>query len=366
MIAEEADAAISSIDYHFHGLERLLVAAQEVALAHAENWIERRLAQISAVQGQSLTSTACAAIVAAVIDDWSEGSRMLAMAWRESSRAARNSSSRESHARWTAVWRRFWSEACRYIGLPEHGEALALFFDGECAQHLLRWNRALDRALLDETVGALINFLSDRRIEPAPVRSAYRAVVQDEHGGVLDVPGTPADPLEAAAAEILATQGISALTFRAVAERAGTTLGSASYHFQSKHRMVRRAFEHLYRGAAGEAAPLTDVSADDLLTMVVQTIAKGDQPILRAFDEITQYISRSEDYAPLRGVIRSYRDPAATWLLEALLDAPGRIPSSLAGAFSSICRGLDHLSLAAGSAEAERIGSHTFGHFTRL
>jgi AcrR family transcriptional regulator len=163
----------------------------------------------------------------------------------------------------------------------------------------------------------------------------------------------------------LSTQGLAALTFRSVASRAGVTLGNASYHFGSKSRMIRRAFEHLYRSNASEPAMASQSSAGDLLRIVVSAIAEGNQPVLRAFDEIILHISRGEDHTLLRGAIRGYRDPAATWVLEALLDAPGRVPSSLAGAFSSICRGIDHLSLAIGSAEARRVGEHALSRFWR-
>ncbi|MFX5684473.1 TetR/AcrR family transcriptional regulator, partial [Acinetobacter baumannii] len=42
-LAQAADQPVSSIDYHFDDLERLLITSQQWAVRHARQWCERQL-----------------------------------------------------------------------------------------------------------------------------------------------------------------------------------------------------------------------------------------------------------------------------------------------------------------------------------
>ena len=56
--------------------------------------------------------------------------------------------------------------------------------------------------------------------------------------------------MDAAAASLLTEGGVAALTFRAVAGRAGATLGQTAYYFGSKTQLLGAAFDTLYQQIA--------------------------------------------------------------------------------------------------------------------
>jgi AcrR family transcriptional regulator len=201
--------------------------------------------------------------------------------------------------------------------------------------------------LLHEDVATLLAFFERAEMAPALVRSAYRRAVDAAHGGLAAPSPEEPDALDRAAATVMQERGIAALTFRNVAAQAGTTLGRTAWHFGSKTTLLERAFEQLYRDVAGMPPLDGSVTKEEMLAQVIAAVTGGTQPILRAFDEIILHIARSPDHMPLRGAIRVYRDPAATWVLNTLLADAGPVPPSLASVFSSICRGLDHYSLTA-------------------
>ncbi len=345
-ITARAGLTASSVDYHFGKVEHLYGAAQDYALGLAQHWTDERIEQVHALQRQDLGLAARAAIVGGIIDDWAQGQRHLAMAAREASAAARGGGDCLPHRRWTDLWLAFWHDMAAALGISDAGTTLAMFHDGVGTQHLLCWNRTLDLALLHEDVATLLAFCDDGEMAPDPVRSAFRRAVDAAHGGLAAASRAEPDALDRAAAAVMQDHGIAALTFRNVAARAGETLGRTAWHFGTKTALLERAFEQLYRDAAGLPPPVGGVAKEDMLAQVIAAVTGGSQPILRAFDEIILHIARSPDHVPLRGAIRAYRDPAATWVLEGLLADSGPVALSLASVFSSICRGLDHYSLA--------------------
>lgn len=344
-IARKAGAAPSAIDYHFGSLEHLYGATQCRALDLADAWMHRRLGELEPLAGTLLTLPARSAIIAGTIDDWNRTERQLAMAARESVAASRSGGSREPHLRWTCLWLNFWQQAAAHIGMAPAADMLAMFHDGEGAQHLMCWNRTLDLALLAENVSALLAFSDNGEMLPSPVRIAYRTAVKTPWLDPAMSDSVPS-PLDRAAATILQEQGIAGLTFRNVADQAGETLGRTSWHFGTKTALLERAFEQLYREVAGQPPPTGSVMREEMLGQITSAVSSGEQPILRAFDEIILHIARSQEHIALRGAIRAFRDPAANWVLASLLASGEPVSPALASAFSSICRGLDHYSLA--------------------
>jgi len=362
-VASEADVAVSAIDYHFGKLEHLYGAAQARAFALADQWLQARLVLTSALEGQNLGAHGIACAISSIIDDWAEAQRPLAMARREASAMARDGRDAQSHILWTALWRDFWTRMSGILGVPQQSETVAAFCAGEVTQHLLRWKRPLDQALLGETVKAFVDQILGERIGASMVRQAYSELAEREYRGSIDIDEQAPAALDAAAADLLKERGLSALTFRAVADRAATTLGHASYHFGSKTRMLQRAFDQLYRTASEGGSELGEWGRDAVLEAVLRAVVGGSNPILRAFDEVIAHIARSEDHLPLRGIIRGYRDPAASWALAGLLSSPASPSPALAAAFSSLCRGIDHLALALEPQEAERLGRAVLEQF---
>lgn len=354
-IVARARASPSSIGYHFGDLEQLYEAAQRQALVMAEKWMKGCLEEVSLLHGHVVCAATRASVIANLVDEWCEKQRPLAMARIEAADAARHGAM-EIHRAWLALWKQFWSDCAEALDMAEHAPVLTAFVDGEAVQHLLRWRRVLDRALLDETVLALIRYLDGASQIPAEVRPAYQAQARaEQRTDSSDASLDAGSHLDLCAADILAESGLSCLTFRAVATRANSTLGQTSYYFGSKSRMVRQAFEQLYsqRFTDNDAdSPL--LAAGNVTDAVVAGITQADSSILSAFDEIILVISRSREFDDMRGLIRSFPDPAAVHILRSISGNSDVVSTALAAALSSVCRGVDRMTLA-GSTREERL-----------
>jgi AcrR family transcriptional regulator len=333
-VVGKAAAAQSSIHYHFGDMERLYLVATKAALREGQAWMEAQLAQLGAFAGEPLSAALQASLIASTIADWTAGQRRLAMAWRHA-----------PDAEWQAAWDAFWSRLATILGLGEHADCLACFAAGEAARHLLVWNPPLDRALLEETTSTLTLWLSEQRLGAESVRSTYRALAKRGYGMPvlhLDLPGTQ---IANVAAELLAEQGHAGVTFRAVATRAGVTLGKVIHVFGTKSALLHAALHKLYEREALGGDPdqllarsfAPDVMLDRLLAAVTGT----HQPVLTAYDEIERAIYNGDDHAALRGLVRAMDDPSGTWALQQMLG--GRRPSaSLVAVFSAIIRGIGY------------------------
>jgi AcrR family transcriptional regulator len=367
MVSAQARASVSAIDYHFGSLEQLFVRAQDDAIGRAGDWMDGISKDLSGLGRADVPATMLASLIATIIDEWTEAQRPLALAWREAHAVARaRPGLGQAHGEWSRLWGAFWSDLCSGFGLPDKADLVALFFDGEATQHLIRWRRPLDRTLLDETVLALSRFAIEGVTAPTSrVRhtsqdladEAYRTVSQKRDGSAL----------EDAAAALLAEEGVASLTFRAVAKRAGATLGAASHHFGSKADMLRQAVQRLYetglnRSLSDPAAALPS-TPEGMVDSIVANVNGGREPILRAFDEITLNLCRGESHDALCGLIRGFRDPIAQAVLEKLLAVRGGASASLAAAMSSVVRGYSHRSLGMAREDGEELGRRAMGTF---
>lgn len=366
MVAREADASVSAIDYHFGNLEQLFVHAQSAALQEAEAWLEELLVEIRGLAPASLPVPARAALLASVIERWTGDQRPLALAWREANAAAANPELSDPHRRWTALWRGVWARLCEEGVFSGNPDLLALFFDGEASQHLIRWHHLLDRALLDETTFALFQFMECHSSPSSAVRIRYQDLAEREYR--LDF-GEREDftAIDDAAAAILGESGLASLTFRSVAKRANSTLGAVSYHFGSKSKMLRLALQRIYEGSAGESR-LNRVDAlpadrEAVVNHLLSVLADQRLPLMRALDEIILNLSRGEDDRALGGVIRGFRDPLGRALLGKVLGDSEYSSPALAAVFSSVVRGLFHWSVAVNADILREIGRPALDHF---
>jgi len=334
-LVHRADAAQAAIHYHFGDLERLYSEASSVALAQAQGWMDATLAELDGIgglAGHDVPAPLQASLIASVIADWTIGQRRLAMAARFAPSAG-----------WERAWDALWAGIAARIGLADHAAALTCFASGESARHLLVWNPALDRALLEETAAALVLWLRQRGFAADPVRAAHQRLA---HGG-YDSPAPRNDALasriEQAAADLLAEQGHAGLTFRAVAARAGVTLGKVIHACGTKSELLRGALHRLYeREALGDdraAFVAKNRPAEVVLGHLLDAVLAGQQPVLRAYDEIERAIYNGPEYADLRGVVRSMEDPSGTWALQQMLGGR-QPPDALVAGFSAIIRGI--------------------------
>ncbi len=167
--------------------------------------------------------------------------------------------------------------------------------------------------------------------------------------------------LIAAAEVIVATQGLSGLTVRAVAERAGTTTRGVYSVLGSKagvlEALASRAFEHLREGL--EAMPETDDPSADLVAAgaVMYRGFVNDHPTLFriAFQRIAPNLSLSDE------VLASRRRSWSTLerKVRRVADAggiPNRSVRDAAVEFNAVCEGLGNAELRGGTLRAIETG----------
>lgn len=339
-VVHHAGAALSAIHYHFENIERLYLAASDAALERAKAWMMTQRLSLAPLAGQPLNVSLQASILTSLIADWTVTQRPLAIAARRAPSAA-----------WLAAQEGFWQDAARAIGLSDHAATIACFANGEAARHLLVCHPALDRALLEETVTALLAWLAERRLIPETVRPVHQANARARY----HAPMRGADPefvaVAGAAADLLARKGHAGITFRAVATEAGVTLGKVIHLFGSKSELLRCALHRLYeREALGDRPALfvaQSLPPDTLMEHLLTAVLTGKQPVLRAYDEIELAIYNGAEFHTLRGMVRSMDDPSGAWALQQLTQQP-LAPGSLIAALSAVIRGIGfHASLAA-------------------
>ncbi len=355
-ISRLAQTPVSGIYHHFGSLEQLFLSAHEQAQRESERWCAARLAELEG--GVPMSRDAFAPLLAALIDQWCEEERRLAFAWRECQLiAAREDRYVPVCERWAAMWRSFWEEVCTRCGHGGHGAHTAYLFDGEATLHLMRWRRPVDRAALDDMCAGWNDWLCGR-----PVRAGHwRQFAREQADLALPeqtISSGTMEQIAEAAADVLAQEGMAALTHRAVAARAGLTLGVVSYNFRSSAELVRAAFEMIYRkavesggGTVPEAVTLTD---EQLLARYSNPPPRNDR-ILPAIDELMLAAARDGDLRDFAPQLRYRRGRTSGGLLRAIL---GRDVAPLEAAlFSGVISGHRKTCFGLTPAEAARAGA---------
>jgi len=331
-LVQEAGAAQSAIHYHFGDIERLYLKASHTALTQAERWMADRLAVLAPMADEPPAPTLAAALLADTIAEWTGGQRRLAIASR-----------RVPGPGWERAEQAFWTRLADILGLGDHAATIVCFARGEAARHLLVWNPPLDRALLEETAAALVTWLTERRLAAETVRPLHRALARRGYSEPVQGNAPEFAGIAAAAADLLAEQGHAGVTFRAVAARAGVTLGKVIHFVGTKARLLALALHRLYErealGDAREAFIAQTIPPHEMLGHVLEAVLGGSQPVLRAYDEIELAICHGAEFHPMRGMVRSMEDPSGAWALTQMLGgiAP---PASLVAGFSDVIRGV--------------------------
>ncbi|MFC3443831.1 TetR family transcriptional regulator [Sphingobium rhizovicinum] len=247
-ISVTASVPVSSIYHHFGSLERLFLVAQEEAQGRARLWCADRLAQLD---GLSVGAAAFPAFFATLVDDWATGQRPIAFAWREGQLwRTESEAAAQVRADWTLLWSAFWRQACAHFGVQSQASLIEYFFDNEAFTHMIAWRRAVDRAGLDEFARGVGAWLTGHPVPPAPWRDFARLEALSNAPDAPEHDGTTSQIAEAAAA-LIEEAGPSAVTHRAVAERAGLTLGVVSHKRRTKAELLQVGFEAVYVSAVG-------------------------------------------------------------------------------------------------------------------
>lgn len=321
------DAPVSSIYHHFGSLEHLLLASQQQCIVEASLWCDRQWQQFD---GLRASPVAFAGFFAQIVDAWCEEQRGLAFAWRECQLLAHESAQFVDATRqWAALWAHFWSEAGQRFGLGAGSIVAQRVFENESFFHMIRWRRLVDRAALDETARVLGAWLTGSAIPPAPWREFAREEALRSMPTLPDRDETAARIVETAA-RIIDEDGLARLTHRAVAERAGLTLGTVSHRFRTKPALLEAAFEGLYRANVERLqaeAPARDALrpadlADDLAAMVLRGgnargsdelfVATARDASLRQFGAQLRYLRGRTSRSALQDLVGTGREVGVT------------------------------------------------------
>lgn len=263
----------SMIYYHFSDVEHLYLAAQAESIADAGRWCDAQTVMLDAL-GEHLPADTFAPVLAQLTDSFCTDQRRLALAWRECQiLAARRPLFRPARAAWTGLWRDFWQRTCERFGLGEVADMVHYFFEGEGCLHLMPWNRAADRAALDEAARAWGGWLIGGVCREAPWRRELVAQAR-RLSAAVELRGETLQRIAAAAARLLLAEGPGAINHRAVAAEAGLTLGVVSHNCKRTDDLLQLAHAEVYRGLAEgqvgpDVAPHLQVLALDELVIAV-------------------------------------------------------------------------------------------------
>jgi AcrR family transcriptional regulator len=226
----------------------------------------------------------------------------------------------------------FWRDSARHLGCaPVDGVILADFIDGLTGLHA--GNRALSRlAWMSETCRRFVARLfetnaatgwdgwrlRERRWAAAPSEPAFNSRETE----VLD-----------AAVGVLGSGGLAALTHRAVAARAATSLAAVTNAHPTRELLVRATFDRLVAQLAeGRRPTLTDerLDARDLARRTADSLILEDgavRPQILAAEELMAHSARDMELAPLAAGLRAARGENSALLLQNLITRHDRLDS---------------------------------------
>lgn len=319
----------------------MFVCAQEIAQAQTRQWCEQWIANLDRFDAPP---AALGGFFAALIDDWTGPQRQLAFAWREGQLWRTESKAADAvRAGWRRLWSEFWAQACTRFGLADRAWLVERFHDAEAFNHMIRWRRPVDRAGLDEFARGVAAWACGER----PPASPWRDLAREE--AIAKAPVSPeldatTMRVAAAAAALIEEAGPAAVTHRAVAERAGLTLGVVSHKLRTKAELLQAGFQSVYLDAvarfrerkpsipAGNSGAALDAVADLLAAslggrgMDALCLAVARDPGLEAFGLQLRYMRGATSRGMLALLRPDVPDPThlEAALLSAFLTAIGR------------------------------------------
>ncbi|MEQ6333666.1 TetR/AcrR family transcriptional regulator [Sphingobium sp. MK2] len=325
----------SSIYHHFGSLEQLLVLAQEHAQALTRHWCNDRIEQLA---GMPCDPRAFPAFFAACVDDWVYRERRLAFAWREGQLLRASSpSGRALQQQWEKLWSDFWHAATARFGLERGAGVAYRLFENESSLHMIDWRRSVDRAGLDEFAQGVGAWLIGKPVPPSPWRDFARAAALEALPTEPDHDSTTASIVTAASA-LIEEAGAVGLTHRAVADRAGLTLGTVSHKVRTKAELVQIGYGGLYIKSVSRLRAQTSIlpSGDATVGGIASFLAENTGS--RGIDALHLAVARDPALRQFGLQLRYLRGSTSRSLLQRLLPnrpAPGHLEPALLSSFLS-------------------------------
>jgi AcrR family transcriptional regulator len=339
LLASSTGLPTSSIYHHFGSMEHLFQTAQDHAQEAARAWCADQLGDLAPWPERG-GPDALAAVLAALIDEWATNARTLAFAWAQCHLLALRDPAYVSVLDgWRDLWAGFWREVCARAGLSAFARPTAHFFEGAVHLHLIRWRRTIDRAALDEICRGWSQWLGGSLANEGAWRGLARQIAQEEAEPPSRSRSNVADAIAQAAARVVEDGGVAALTHRAVAARAGVTLGVVSYNVRTSAELAELAFETIYRNVVAPAhdSPRSLPSREDVLESLRDF---PSQPRgLIAIEELILAVARDPALAAFAPHLRYSRGRTSGLQLAALLGPDAKLSALDKAIYSSLVSG---------------------------
>jgi DNA-binding transcriptional regulator YbjK len=166
------------------------------------------------------------------------------------------------------------------------------------------------------------------------------------------------DAIVSAAVQVVGRCGVDGLTHRAVADEAGVSLSSTTYHFASREDIVGTALQRVAAQETTRAqATINALSARDgephqqnqkLLEAITEELAPKDRTALRAQYELQLYAA---DHPHLRPVVRTWVDAIEEMFTEILHRIGAKEPAQSARVLVAVIDGLRLTALTTASSD---------------
>jgi len=147
---------------------------------------------------------------------------------------------------------------------------------------------------------------------------------------------------------VVAAGGVESATHRRVAEEAGVSLGSTTYHFDSKSDLLREAFRYyisyIYGLQAEVTRDWTELDIDEAVNAVVEFTNREfeDKSLLRAEYELLAMASRDEELAR---EAQQFEERTTALIARMLEQLGSQRPFEGARTILQLCRGFEIHSL---------------------
>ena len=308
-IAEHAGVSPALVNYRFGSRAGLIDAALERAsAADAEAWQQRRMR----IENLNLAASDIRSLLHGLVrEDFVAGRRAALSRWASIVETERTGDHAAMSWRWMSSPARFWEFTLGKLGLDAElapilaatllSSGLPYLFANPSFEH-----EAWVHDLVDRVADRLLGLKPATRGDSPWRQLAERAA--EEHLAShppRDDAGHAVRTIIDGAVAIVMSDGVDALTHRAVAERAGVSLSSTTHHFASLDEILIAACIEVYRRARASALDPSGAVRPFTLEQMTETLTSepGPEANLRAematIHEVMIAISRTPAVRPI-------------------------------------------------------------------